>query len=367
MLELIPGNRSLVIATTHLQPAEVLCRNDGRSFECRDGIQRVTLAPTYRPDSRTVRRFEWPKNRQTVANAAKGVGSAVGFLDAADVDAAHYVEELRRRIVDLEREQERLESERNEFDDWKQKELAQLKAQHREEIAKVEKKLERIVQEMSARASREFDAARDDSAKKFQKKLANVKADAAREIGREKERIEPPVAPPPSAAPASSHVLGTEDAGRLVRVLSLAVTGTISAVRGDEAEVLVGNIKLRRPFSDLEIVEMAPIQLPRNVHVNVSLKEFGKNEINLVGRQVDEAVEMTDKFLDDAFLAQVSIIRIVHGMGTGRSAGRFRSCSAAIPMSVTLNRRRPTKGGVGSRSLRSAPRAVFRPSGEISP
>ena len=104
---------------------------------------------------------------------------------------------------------------------------------------------------------------------------------------------------------------------RLVRVLSLAVTGTVTAVRGDEAEILVGNIKLRRPFSDLEVVEKAPIQLPRNVHVNVSLKELGKNEINLVGRQVDEALEMTDKFLDDAFLAQVSIIRIVHGMGTG--------------------------------------------------
>jgi DNA mismatch repair protein MutS2 len=97
----------------------------------------------------------------------------------------------------------------------------------------------------------------------------------------------------------------------------LSVTGTISVVRGQEAEVLVGNIKLRRPLSDLEIVETAPIQLPRNVHVNVSVKELGKNEINLVGRQVDEAVEMTDKFLDDAFLAQVSIVRVVHGMGTG--------------------------------------------------
>ena len=66
-----------------------------------------------------------------------------------DLEAAHYVEELRRRIVDLEQEKTRLEKERKEFDDWKQKELDQLKAQHKEEIAKVEKKLERIVQEMS--------------------------------------------------------------------------------------------------------------------------------------------------------------------------------------------------------------------------
>ena len=59
------------------------------------------------------------------------------------------------------------------------------------------------------------------------------------------------------------------------------------------------------------------MKLPENVHVNVSTKQFEKNEINLVGKKVDEAVELTDKFLDDAFLAQVSNIRIVHGTGTG--------------------------------------------------
>ena len=70
-------------------------------------------------------------------------------------------------------------------------------------------------------------------------------------------------------------------------------------------------------MSDLELVETAPIKLPENVHVNISTKQLEKNEINVIGRKVDEAVELADKFLDDAFLAQVSSIRIVHGMGTG--------------------------------------------------
>ena len=59
------------------------------------------------------------------------------------------------------------------------------------------------------------------------------------------------------------------------------------------------------------------MKLPENVHVNISTKQFEKNEINVIGKKVDEAVDLTDKFLDDAFLAQVSDIRIVHGMGTG--------------------------------------------------
>ena len=48
-----------------------------------------------------------------------------------------------------------------------------------------------------------------------------------------------------------------------------------------------------------------------------SLFKLEKNEINLLGRRVDEALDLVDKFLDDAFLAQMREVRIVHGTGTG--------------------------------------------------
>ena len=82
-------------------------------------------------------------------------------------------------------------------------------------------------------------------------------------------------------------------------------------------KLLVGNIKMRRPIEDLEVVEKAPIKLPPGVHLTVSTKELEKNEINLLGRRVDEAIDLVDKFLDDAFLAQMREVRIVHGTGTG--------------------------------------------------
>jgi DNA mismatch repair protein MutS2 len=85
---------------------------------------------------------------------------------------------------------------------------------------------------------------------------------------------------------------------------------------------------LRRPESDLEVVRKEPIPLPKNVQVQISSRQLEKNEINLVGRKVDEALELTDKFLDDAFLAQMSQVRIVHGSGTGalrQAIGEFLS------------------------------------------
>jgi DNA mismatch repair protein MutS2 len=304
---------ALTIATTHYNRLKLYAETSAGVANAAMEFNEITLQPTYRlihglsgasSGLKIAERLQLPK---TV------LAAAVGFMDSADLEAAHYVEELRLRVTDLEQEKSRLEKERHEFGEWKQKELDQLTAQHKQEIARVEKKLERIVQEMSDRAARDLESVKDESAKKaFQRKLANAKAQATRDVGREKEKFEP--AP---GVPASQKSVLPAAEGGVVRVLSLGVTGRVTSLKGGEAEVLVGNIKLRRPISDLEIMEAAPMKLPENVRVHISTKQLEKNEINVVGRKVDEAVELTDKFLDDAFLAQVNTIRIVHGMGTG--------------------------------------------------
>src|SRR5262249_2166841 len=97
--------------------------------------------------------------------------------------------------------------------------------------------------------------------------------------------------------------------GQTVRSISLSVSGKVASVRGPEAEILVGNMKLRRPLTDLEVLDASPIHLPPGVRVHVSTKQLDRNEINVVGRKVDEAVEMADKFLDDAVMSQMTTVR----------------------------------------------------------
>ncbi|HLH30641.1 MAG TPA: endonuclease MutS2 [Terriglobia bacterium] len=314
---------ALTIATTHYNRLKLYAETTSGVANAAMEFNEITLQPTYRLIHGLSGASSGLKIAERLQLPKKVLAAAVGFLDTADLEAAHYVEELRLRIADLEQEKNRLEKERREFEDWKQKELEQLTAQHKQEIARVEKKLERIVQEMADRATRDLEAVKDESAKKaFQKKLANAKAEASREVGREKEKVQPGGGLPASADASAYGARATRDAaslgeGVLVKVLSLGVTGRITLLKGQDVEVLVGNIKLRRPISDLEIVEKAPMTLPENVRVHISTKQLDKNEINVIGRKVDEAVELTDKFLDDAFLAQVNRIRIVHGMGTG--------------------------------------------------
>jgi len=304
----------LAVATTHYNRLKVYAETTPGVANAAMEFNEITLEPTYRLIHGLAGASSGLKIAERLQLPRPVLESAVGYLDTKDVEAAHYVEELRQRIGDLEQEKARLEAERKEFEQWKQKEFDQLTAQHKEEIARVEKKLERIVQEMSDRASRELESAGEESVKKYQKRLQSAKAQASRELGREKEKVEPPK---PGPSPAVARLPIPLGEGKKVRVLSLAVTGTVSSIKDGEAEILVGNIKLRRPVDDLEVLETPPMKLPAGVHVNIAPKELEKNEVNIIGRKVDEAVEIADKFLDDALLAQVNQIRIIHGMGTG--------------------------------------------------
>src|SRR5881296_2169589 len=307
---------ALAIATTHYNRLKVYAETTLGVANAAMEFNEITLEPTYRLIHGLAGASSGLKIAERLQLPRPVLESAIGYLDTADLEAAHYLEELRRRVSDLEGEKFRLEKERQEFEDWKRKELDQLTEQHKQEIARVEKKLEGIVREMSEKASRELESA-GESVKKYQKKLANVKAEAARELSREKEKIEPTskLAPSPAALPARRPL--PEGEGQRVRVVSLAVTGTIASIKDGEAEVLVGNIKLRRPVDDLEVIENVGPKLPQHVQLNITPKQLEKAEINVIGLKVDEALDIADKFLDDAFLAQVNPVRIVHGMGTG--------------------------------------------------
>ena len=338
---------ALTIATTHYNRLKLYAETTAGVANAAMEFNEITLEPTYRLIHGLAGASSGLKIAERLQLPAKVLQKATGFLDTADVEAGHYVEELRRRIADLEGEKTRLEKERKEFEDWKQKELDQVTAQHKEEIARVEKKLEWIVKEMSERASRELESVRDDSVKKYQKKLASVKEQATSEIKREREKIQPASKTEPSPGGLPGRVQVPLGEGQAVRVASLGVTGIVTSLKGDGAEVLVGNIKLRRPVADLEVIEKAPIRLPQGVHLTVASKQLEKNELNLLGRRVDEAVDMTDKFLDDAFLAQMNQIRIVHGTGTGALRQAITELLSSHPHVARFEAAPQNQGGRG--------------------
>jgi DNA mismatch repair protein MutS2 len=305
----------LAIATTHYNRLKVYAETTRDVSNAAMEFNEQTLEPTYRLIHGLAGASSGLKIAERLQMPASVLREATGFLDSGEADVALYVDELRRRVTDLEAEKAALESQRKDFESRKEKELSALQAQQKEEIARTERRVQQIAKEMSDRAAKELESVQDESLKKkYQRKLEAVTAQASSQIRREKEKVSgQPVRPEPVKSTEKPPV----EVGAKVHVESLGVTGSVISLHAGEAEVLVGNIRLRRPLSDLEVTEKPSLKLPAGVHLSISSAEPASNEINLLGCTVDEATSRTDKFLDEAFLAQLPQVRIVHGTGTG--------------------------------------------------
>ena len=306
---------SLAIATTHYNRLKIYAETTKDVSNAAMEFNEQTLEPTYRLIHGLAGASSGLKIAERLQMPESVLQDATAFLDTGEADVALYVDELRRRISGLEDEKAAFETQRREFDAQKNKDLAAIQAQQREEIARVERRVQQIAKEMSDRAARELESVQEESLKKkYQRKLDAVAAHAASQIRQEKEKVAgKPQRPAERKLPEKRPV----EVGARVHVESMGVTGDVVGIHAGEAEVLVGSIRLRRPLTDLDVLEKPSLKLPAGVHLNVSSTEPALREINLLGCTVDEATSRTDKFLDEAFLAQLPEVRIVHGSGTG--------------------------------------------------
>ncbi len=125
--------------------------------------------------------------------------------------------------------------------------------------------------------------------------------------------------------------------GDTVHVISMDMDGTVHSLPNKKGEctVTMGIMQYKCHISDMEIVEdkvQLPEKLERNGSGNIRMsKSYSVSpEINLIGKYPDDAVSELEKYLDDAFIAGIPSVRIIHGRGTGalRSAVQnyLRNC-----------------------------------------
>ncbi|MDE6675824.1 MAG: Smr/MutS family protein, partial [Acetatifactor sp.] len=112
--------------------------------------------------------------------------------------------------------------------------------------------------------------------------------------------------------------------GDSVKVLSMGLTGTVSTLPDNKGNLFVqcGIIRTQVNIRDLALAEEATITTPTLQRTNTGKIKMSKSlsvstEINLLGKTVDEAISTLDKYLDDAYIAHLSSVRVVHGKGTG--------------------------------------------------
>ncbi|HEX6189953.1 MAG TPA: Smr/MutS family protein [Pyrinomonadaceae bacterium] len=164
------------------------------------------------------------------------------------------------------------------------------------------------------------------------------------------------------------------EVGDRVRLLSFGSTGIVDQIKDDEAEVRVGSMRMREQLSNLELIAEAGYKRDEvstsrgSGRVKGSLEDlkkqatatelhlYGKdsnsksqpNELNLIGKTTDEAVDLADKFLDEAFLGGLSEVRLIHGHGTGALRRAVAEFLRDHPHVARFTSAPPDKGGSGA-------------------
>ncbi|MFC2037168.1 endonuclease MutS2 [Chloroflexota bacterium] len=162
----------------------------------------------------------------------------------------------------------------------------------------------------------------------------------------EKERtVAPPLPPPP---PEEVSLPGEIVVGDTVWVAGLGTTGQVSALDGDSAEVRVGNFGVRVQTDSLERRARRSASKPESPTLPASFHPSPGVELDLRGQTVEQVLPRLDKYLDDAFLAGLPFVRIIHGKGTGALRQAVRQQLRGHPL---VKSQRPGEQGEGGQGV----------------
>ena len=255
----------------------------------------------------------------------------------------HIIEDARSRISeqdesfedllsDLEHSRITIEKEQEELARYKA-EAASLKAQLEKKQERLDSAKERILAEANEKAHtilREAKEYADETIKNFNKygKAAGVSiSDMERERTRLREKMNAAEKNMAKKTPAKVKKAVDPKALRVgdsVKVLSLNLKGTVSTLPDSKGNLFVqmGILRSQVNLRDIEPIDEPVITAPNFNRTGSGKIKMAKSssvgiELNLLGKTSDEAISELDKYLDDAYIAHLPSVRIVHGKGTG--------------------------------------------------
>ena len=253
------------------------------------------------------------------------------IIEEAKTHLSEQDESFEDLLTDLEASRRTLEKEQQEINAYK-RELERLKTETSQKQEKLQEQKERILKEANEKAHAillEAKEMADETMKNF-RKFGKEHISAA-EMERERERLRKQLSSTSSKItlepkkPKKQHKPADFKLGESVKVLSMNLNGIVSSLPDAKGNLTVqmGILRSQVNISDLEIIEEKPLYSAKtSKRTTQGQMKMGKSlsikpEINLLGKTVDEALAELDKYLDDAYLAHLSPVRIVHGKGTG--------------------------------------------------
>ena len=229
-------------------------------------------------------------------------------------------------IADLETSRITIEQERKELEHYKA-EIEDLKKKLEQKQERFDEQKERILREANEKARDILQDAKDyadETIRKFNKGLSGKEMEQERNKVREKLSSANEKLAYKTKTVKKNNKAEDFHIGDAVKVLSLNLTGTVSTLPNGKGDLFVqmGILRSQVNIKDLERIDEPVITGPNLSRTSSGKIKMSKTatispEINLIGKTVDEALSVLDKYLDDAYLSHLSQVRVVHGKGTG--------------------------------------------------
>lgn len=252
------------------------------------------------------------------------IDEASTLLDGNSIDFESLLQDLEASKKTIEEEQALISSYRQEIETLKlqlQTKQEAIDSQRKEIIRKAKEEARDIVAEAKEVADatiRKYNQWERNPAKANAK---NMEAERSRLRGR-LNQLDSQLATK-TKTKKGRHKPGDFHIGDAVHVFSFDANGTVSSLPDSKGNLVVqlGILRSTVSITDVEILDTPTTlndkPIAKSKKMNLERAAHIHPEINVIGKNVDEAVSLIDKYLDDAYMSHLTSVRIIHGKGTG--------------------------------------------------
>jgi DNA mismatch repair protein MutS2 len=269
------------------------------------------------------------------------INDASRRLDSEDIKFEDLVTDLEQSRVTIEREREEL----NEY----KAQIAQLKSELTKKTERLDERTDNIIRKANEEAARILKDAKEYADKTINamnkhgmtvKELEKHRSAIREKMNKRQEKLK--IEPANNISEHKAHDISEFKVGMHVKVLTMNVIGTVSQIHKNKNQVtvLVGSLSTKMDIKNLAILKgykdpaetsSKPKGAGGSGKIKMSKSSSVSSEINLLGYTVDEAIAVLDKYLDDAYIARIPQVRIVHGKGTGALRSGITSYLHGVP------------------------------------
>ena len=314
------------MATTHYSELKIyaLSTDFVENACCEFDVE--TLRPTYRL------LIGIPGKSNAFAISSK-LGLSDEIINAARQQISKEDESFEDVIADLEQSRVTIEKEQREIEEYKER-IRTLQEQLQRKNEKIDQAKDKILRDANEKARAILQEAKevaDETIRDFNK--VGASADI-KELEKKRQKVRDKINEKngklalgnSQKKPANQKTVDPKKLkkGDSVKIISMNLKGIVNTLPDAKGNLFVqcGIMRMQTNVNDLMPIKEETITAPALQRTNTGKLKMSKSfsvssEINLLGCTVDEAIAKLDKYLDDAYLAHLPSVRVVHGKGTG--------------------------------------------------